>query len=111
MADEYYRQNAEHMKDRYNNSKLVQVFQKGDVVSLRIPRIDLAATDLHRLPCVVRERLGKKYFLYRLQCEHGILNTCYTGGDLEAHTGNVNLAQSNPTQKLSLQEAAKKTNP
>lgn len=110
MADEHYRQNAQRMRERYNNSKRVRVFQKGDVVSLRIPRIDRAATDLHRLPCVVRERLGKKHFLYRLQCEHGILNTCYPGGDLEAHTGNVNLT-SNSTEKLSLREAAKKANP
>ena len=43
------------MKAHYNN-KRVQMFEKGDIVSVRIPRVDRAATDLHRLQCVVVER-------------------------------------------------------
>ena len=58
IADNHYRLNAQQMKDRYN-SKRVHIFEEGDIVSLRIPRIDRAATDLHRLPCIVVQRVGK----------------------------------------------------
>ena len=99
------------MKARYN-SKSVHIFEEGDTVSVRVPRIDRAATDLHRLACVVIERLGRKRFLYRLQCEHGVLDTCYPGGDLEVHTGSVNAtADWKSAVRISLREAAKKSSP
>ena len=91
LADEHYRLNAKHMRDCYNNSTRVHTFKRGNIVSLRIPRIDRAATDLHRLPCVVVETLGTKRPLYRLQCQHSVLNVCYPGDELEVHTGPVRI--------------------
>ena len=99
------------MKDRYN-IKRVHIFKKGDIFYLRIPRIDRAATDLHRLPCIVVQRVGKKHYLYKLQCEHGILNKCFPGGELEAHTGSFEVTKNRKfATRISLREAAKKSNP
>ena len=67
---------------------------------------------MHRLPCVVIERLGTKRFLYKLQCTHGVLTTCYPGSELEAHTGPVNIISDwKSASTVSLREAAKKSNP
>lgn len=66
-ADKEYRRNAERMQLKYHrsNRKNVQTFSVGDIVSIRIPRIDRSSTDSRRLPCIVVERLGSKFFLYR----------------------------------------------
>ena len=68
-ADKRYRANAEKMQLKYckGKRKKVRVFCPGNFVSVRIPRIDRASTDSHRLPCVVVERLGKVHHLYRLR--------------------------------------------
>ena len=69
-ADKPYRLNADRMKLKYCKAKQkkvhVQTFTRGDFVSIKIPRIDRTSTDFHHLPCVVVERLGSKYHLYRL---------------------------------------------
>ena len=112
LADEHYRLNAQRMKCRYN-SKSVHTFLEGDIVALRIPRIDRAATDMHRLTCVVVQRHGKKHFLYRLQCEYGLLNSCYPGSELEAHSGSLQLQVQDwrCAPRVTLREAAKRANP
>ena len=112
LADEHYRLNAQRMKCRYN-SKNVHTFLEGDIVALRIPRIDRAATDMHRLTCVVVQRHGKKHFLYRLQCEYGLLNSCYPGSELEAHSGSLQLQVQDwrSAPRVTLREAAKRANP
>ena len=68
-ADKLYHQNAQRMRLKYCKAKhhKVMTFQKGDFVSVRIPRIDRTSTDFHRLPCVVVERLGSEFHLYRLR--------------------------------------------
>ena len=68
-ADKQYRQNAERMKLKYCKAKRKKVltFSKGDFVSVKIPRIDRSSTDFHRLPCVVVEKLGSEFHLYRLR--------------------------------------------
>ena len=68
-ADKRYRANAEKMQLKYckGKRKKVRLFCPGNFVSVRIPRIDRASTDRHRLPCVVVERLGKVHHLYRLR--------------------------------------------
>ena len=88
LADEHHRLNAQRMKSKYDRRR-VCTFELGDVVSLRIRRIDRAFTDFHRLPCIVVQRSGTKHLLYRLQCAHGVLNTCYPGGELESYTGSL----------------------
>ncbi len=66
--------------------KKIMTFSQGDFVSVRIPRIDRASTDDHRLPCVVVERRGEKHYLYRLRyiklvCVHIALNVLAAKGD------------------------------
>lgn len=57
------------MKLKYCKAKRKKVltFSKGDFVSVKIPRIDRSSTDFHRLPCVVVEKLGSEFHLYRLR--------------------------------------------
>ena len=74
------------MKDRYNKKK-VRTFKVGDAVSVRIPRIDRAATDLHHLPCIVVARHRNKHFQYRLQCKYGLLKNSHPESKLEAFAG------------------------
>ena len=87
---------------------------------------------LTRIPCVVVERRGSKFFLYRLRyvnvsfccifvsttyishrCAHSILKVCYGEGDLEPFQGGVNLtAEGWENDKvISLREAAILSNP
>ena len=72
LADKHYRANAQRMKDRYNKRK-VQIFEVGDAVSVRVPKIDRATTDVRRLPCMIVERRGTKQFRYQLQSKYGPL--------------------------------------
>ena len=101
------------MGERYYKQKKVHTFEVGDTVSLRIPRIDRAATDLHRLACIVVQRLGKKNLLYRLRCEFGVLNALYRAGELEEYNGAQHLKVDDweMMSKVSLREAAKRANP
>ena len=68
-ADARYLENAERMKAKYSKGKRRRVctFSVGDFVGVRVPKLDRAATDSHRLMCVIVQRRGKKYHLYRLR--------------------------------------------
>ena len=77
MGQKYSKHNRPHIKQ----------FAVGDNVSIRIPRIDRANTDLQRLPCIVVEIVGKACTMYCLCCKVGVLNACYGAGDLELFTG------------------------
>ena len=57
---------ATKMANRYN-TKNVTKFKMGDLVTLRIPKIDRTSTDLPRLPCMVVEVRGKTQETYRLR--------------------------------------------
>ncbi|KAL5509343.1 hypothetical protein EMCRGX_G004698 [Ephydatia muelleri] len=52
MGQKYSKHNGHHIKK----------FAVGDSVSVRVPRIDRANTDLQRLPCIVVEIVGKGLF-------------------------------------------------
>ena len=81
---------------------------------MRVPRIDRAATDLHRLPCIVVARHGNKQFQYRLQCKYGVLDTSYRESELEAYAGDQqfgNIQDWEEAPVVSLREAAKSANP
>ena len=71
------------MQHKYSKQRKVHEFSVGESASLRIPRIDRAATDLQRLPCVVVMVTGKAQMMYRLRCSYGVLNRCYRASDLE----------------------------
>ena len=101
------------MKDRYNKKK-VRTFKVGDAVSVQIPRIDRAATDLHRLPCTVVARHGNKHFQYRLLCKYGLLESSYPESELEAFAGAQQMRYIQDWEEapvVSLHEAAKSANP
>ena len=52
-AGRKYLSSAKRMAERYNKQHSTLSFVIGESVSLRIPRIDRASSDLSRLPCVV----------------------------------------------------------
>ena len=68
-GDRRYLQSAQKMIHRYNKKKSVVSFAAGDYVSVRIPRIDRASSDLSRLPGVVADVVGKNRNLYRIRLD------------------------------------------
>ena len=63
LADEHYLINAQRMKERYGKKKKTHTFETGaKVTAVRIPKIDRATTDMHRLPCIIVDVRGNKYF-------------------------------------------------
>lgn len=103
------------MQLKYSKAKRRKVFtfSVGNIVSVRIPRIDRTSTDLYRAPCIVVEVLGKEYLLYRLRCCYGVLKTCYGEGDLECYDGMLPLEVNGwkNDKVISLREAAQLVNP
>ena len=82
-TDEQYRNNSKRLHLKYTKEKRKKVlltFSPGDFGSLHIPRIGRSSTDAHRLPCIIVECLGSKFYLYRLRCAHGVLKQCYGWG-------------------------------
>ena len=51
------------MQMKYSKGKRrkITTFSVGEVVSVRVPRIDRTSTDLHRLVCVIVECQGKEH--------------------------------------------------
>ena len=45
-------------------NKKVMTFNLGGI---KVPRIDRSSTDIRRLPCIVVQKLGSKFYLYRLR--------------------------------------------
>ena len=101
------------MKERYGKKKKTRTFEIRAKVTVRIPKIDRATTGMHRLPCIIVNVRGKKYFLYRLQCEYGVLDTWFSDGDLEVYPGSLkfNSKDWKILSFISLHEASKKANP
>ena len=101
------------MKLKHVKKRKVREFTVGEFVSLRIPRIDRASTDVHRLPCVVVEVVGKVQVMYRLRSKLGVLKVCYHAGDLEGYSGtyNIPVAGWEEAQQIPLREAAKLSSP
>ena len=57
---------AMKMANRYNVKNAAK-FKEGDVVTIRIPKIDCTSTDMLRLPCLVVEVREKAQVSYRLR--------------------------------------------
>ena len=100
------------MAMRYNKKEHVRSFCVGDKVSVRIPRIDRANTDLSRLSCLMVEVLGKTSCHYRLRyvCMHESLqqiyslcnNVCYPASELEEYSGALNYSLDGWKELLSI---------
>eukprot|EP00731_Ephydatia_muelleri_P009747 Em0005g333a len=86
-----------------------QVFSVGDKVTIGIPKMDRAKTDIPRLPCEITEVFGDKVKTYRLGTMFGTIKGNFRGGDLQSYDGSVAVVRGDIT--LSLREAAKKFNP
>ena len=67
MRKKTEKKNLDKIADRYNKRKRVMQFKIGDIVSVRIPRIDRINSDYSRLPSIIVEVIGKANSLYRLR--------------------------------------------
>ena len=65
-ARERFMKAATKMTNRYNVKKAAK-FKEGDLVKIRILKIDRTNTDMPRLPCLVVEVRGKAQQSYRLR--------------------------------------------
>ena len=60
VADKHYLRNAKEMEQYSKYLKPCHKFTVGDRVTVQIPKVDRASTDLHRLPCVIIKVVWKK---------------------------------------------------
>ena len=85
------------------------MFSVGGKVTIGIPKMDRAKTDMPRLPCEITEVFGDKVKTYRLATMFGTIKGNFRGGDLQSYDGSVAVVRGDIT--LSLCEAAQKFNP
>ena len=99
------------MAVKYNKKKGVktQVFSVGDKVTIGIPKMDQAKTDMPRLPCEITEVFGDKVKTNMLGTMFGTIKGKFCGGDLQSYNGSVAVVHGDIT--LSLRETAQKFNP
>ncbi|CAG8632176.1 4812_t:CDS:10, partial [Ambispora leptoticha] len=81
-------------------------FKVGDFVRVNIPRIDRFSIDCPTLPCKILEKIEDNR--YRLGCKFGIINVCYSSGELEA-LGTTTYVELNniPSKQVSIRKAAR----
>ena len=109
-ADANYRANAERMKLKYSKRKRVtqETFNEGDLVTIRVPKIDRSSTDQPRLVTKVASTRGKDGNVwYKLKCKFGLLQGWYRTGELMPYGEICNIAFDNEAL-ISLREAARK---
>ena len=82
-------QSRNRMGTKYSKSKSVRNYQKGDRVSLFIPKEDRAPTDVRRMFCFVIDT--PKDDRYQLCSSNGRLNRLYCTKDLEPVPDNVDM--------------------
>ena len=70
------------MKNKYAQNHKVVVFQENDIVTLRIPKEDRAATDNHRVVVMIQSIPHKGR--HQIQTRFGILDRLYPTGELNA---------------------------
>ena len=114
-ADICYCENAKRMQLKYTKAKRkkIMTFSVGDYVSVHIPRIDCSFTDSHRLPSIVVERLGTKFYLYQLSCSLSVLKQTYGKRDLELFKGMLSITVDGweDVPFVAISEAALRFNP
>ena len=95
----------DYMKSKQNSLK----FNIGDLVTLKIPANDRFKTDRPNLPCKIIEKLYKNY--YRLGCKSGILETTYSGNNLEPMVlESLSKLNNIPNNTISVREASRLQN-
>ena len=101
------------MKLKYEKQHKVKEFRVGEYVSVLVPQIDRASTDLQWLPCVVVEVIRKARVVYRLRCKFGVLKVCYDVGELEVYSGSYDIPVEGwkEAAEVSLRKAARQCAP
>jgi hypothetical protein len=96
------------IKHDKKRNKVTMVYNRGDYVTLKIPRIDRGSSDLPRLPCQVISITGTENKMYELATVYGILDIKYSASDLELYHGVlvIDHAEVGKMNKISLHEAA-----
>jgi len=101
------------MEKRYNKVNKVEVFEKGDLVRLKIPVEDRCSTDHKRIFCrVVEVKHGNRY---GLQCQYGTLEGFYRTKNIDRLAATI--PHQIPTfmkgshRRRSLREAARLQSP
>ena len=85
------------------------MFSVGDKVTIGIPKMDQAKTDMPKLPCEITEVFGDKVKTYMHGTMFGTIKGKFRGGDLPSYDGSAAVVCGDIT--LSLREAAQKFNP
>ena len=75
-----------------------------DLVRINSPRIDRAGIDRRSLPCKVLETLDGGY--YRLGCAYGLLERCYSAGEMECVSAKFPELENIPNAQISLIKAS-----
>ncbi|CAG8794661.1 18224_t:CDS:1, partial [Gigaspora rosea] len=80
-------------------------FKVGDFIRVNIPKIDRFSIDRPTLPCKILEKIDDQY---RLGCKFGIINICYSSGEIEA-LGTTTYAELSKiaSNQISIREAAR----
>ena len=104
------RRNLEQYTEKMANQmlkkrKLID-FKIGDLVRIKIPKIDRFSIDRSSLPCKIMEKIKDKH--YQLGCKYGILNVGYYSGELET-LGTTTYPELDeiPLNQISIWEAAR----
>lgn len=77
-------------------------------MSVGVPKLDRASTDMKRVPAIIIHVHGVKNMTYTLATKHGRLKSKHLAGDLEKFSGDVT---PDLTQELTLREAARLHSP
>ena len=101
--------NADKMIKKYAKRKriIVEEFQVGENVSVKIPKQDRIASDNKRLPCVIVDKRGGPTSSYRLVCSSGTIDRRVTASDIMRYPGRVEIDENNLNKRISLRQAAR----
>ena len=98
---------AERMKLKYSKRKRItqETFNEGDLVTIRVPKIDRSSTDQPRLVTKVASTRGEDGNVwYKLKCKFGLLQGWYRIGELMPYGEICNIAFDNEAL-ISMREA------
>src|SRR3954452_10789816 len=92
------------MKEIMQKTSKITKYKVGDFVKIKIPKEDRHKSDRTHLPCKILSIAGDKY---KLGCQSGLLETAYSGRNLERLMANISELEEIPRKKISIREAAR----
>ena len=94
------------MQDTLKKRKEVKIFREGDIVTIKIPRIDIVAkTDRPNIICKVHKVLSNGY--YQLQSSFGIIKVNYSSNEMEPTSlTDLDELENAPTTYVSVREVS-----